>query len=66
MDDSKTQDFYRQLFDGLCDHLTVVKGYLDLSDRKAQKIFLNELRREIEAMEITIKGGIDETSRWNK
>lgn len=59
LEDFKIQSFCIDICENLCDHLTVIKGYFDLSKDKAEMKFSNELRREIEEMEITIKGCID-------
>lgn len=61
LDDCKIQN----LCDNLCDKLTVIKGYLDLSERNDKK-YSNELRKEIDDMVTLIKECLDEITRWNK
>ena len=64
MDDYK-KNLCENLCENLCDKLTVIKGYLDLSERNDKKYF-NELRKEIDDTVTLIMECLDEMTRWNK
>ncbi|WP_407310130.1 hypothetical protein [Desulfosporosinus sp. SB140] len=64
MDDYRIENFCQNFCDKLCNHLTVIKGYLDLSEEKDDKNFSYELRKEIDNTVKSIKECIDEINSW--
>lgn len=66
LDDCKIRNFCRNSCDKLCNHLTVIKGYFDLSEEKDDKNFSDEIRKEIDDTVKSIKECIDEINRWYK
>ena len=59
-------EFCRNLCDKLSNHLTVIKGYLDLSLKKNDKIYFNQLRDEIDDTVKSINEFVDEINRWHQ
>lgn len=66
LDDHKIENFCKNMCDKLCNHLTVIKGYLDLSEGKDDKSFSNELRKEVNDMVKSSRECIDEINSWNR
>lgn len=62
MYEPKLKIICRDLCNDLCNDLTVIKGYLDLSERQTEIKYSSEIKRGIKDMESTIKDCIDEIS----
>jgi hypothetical protein len=58
------QDFCLNMCDKFNDHLTVIKGYMELSEKRNDKTLFVKLRYEIEDASKTIDEFVDEIKRW--
>jgi len=60
LENYKIQSICENLCNKLCNHLTVIKGYFELSVEKAPINYSNELRKEIDDAMKSIKESFDE------
>lgn len=60
MYDPKLKNICLDLCRNLCNDLTIIKGFFDLSEQQTEIKYSSEIRKGIKDMELTIKDCIDE------